>query len=252
MNTTHSPRNSPLPDEYNLIPDFCVPLLFAEQALGPYDVSQDCFSGPPLPTELTGIQRTKQVIAGRHKEAFNNIGNRRFRVTVSLFLERYLIATTKQDKSMIIMEIVDIVNSNGRFLKRRKGNWVELDEKEAKHKVGHALRDMVVARNLVKSAKSKCARSSLKKSSVTSPTGYHVTTDKQTRAVSATDDDALFVYGNYCFLDDIEHVISEADEAIVKSDSERELFLNLFECELELGHSSCLSRGSSNASSAAA
>ena len=86
------------------------------------------------------------VICGRHKAAFDNIGNRRFRVTVSLTLERYINASTRKEKSAIINSIADLVRSSGgRFLQRQDGAWVELNEKHSNQKVGHALRDMAVA-----------------------------------------------------------------------------------------------------------
>lgn len=86
------------------------------------------------------------VICGRHKTAFNNVGNRRFRVTVSLSLARYLSAPTRKDKSIVIKSVAALVRSTGgRFLQRKKGAWVELDEKQTHVKVGHALRDMALA-----------------------------------------------------------------------------------------------------------
>jgi hypothetical protein len=86
------------------------------------------------------------VICGRHKEAFNNIGNRRFRVTISLAQDRYTGATTRKEKSVVIKSLADLVRANGgRFLQRQHDAWVELSEKQAHEKVGHALRDMAVS-----------------------------------------------------------------------------------------------------------
>jgi hypothetical protein len=94
------------------------------------------------------------VVCGRQKEAFRNVGNRRFRVTVSLFMEKYVAASTRQCKSKVIAAVAEQVKANsGRFLKRRNNEWVELDDKQAKEKVGHALRDMVSARESVVSRK---------------------------------------------------------------------------------------------------
>jgi hypothetical protein len=89
------------------------------------------------------------VLCGRRKDAFNNIGNRRFRVTVSLWLSRYFHAPTRHDKSLIIYAISALVReTGGRFLKHRKGALLELSDKEIREKVGHALRDMVAATNM--------------------------------------------------------------------------------------------------------
>ena len=83
------------------------------------------------------------VICGRSKSAFEHIGNRRFRVTISIFLRRYLENTNRLDRSMLIYEIIDTVHESGsRFLKESSnGEWVELSQKERRNKVGHALRD---------------------------------------------------------------------------------------------------------------
>lgn len=103
------------------------------------------------------------VICGRHKDAFNNIGNRRFRYTIALALKRYSKAENRRSKSIVIDEIIDLVHSNGgRFLQRdnnkdntnnstivhkRDAVWTELSRKEAHKKVGHAFRDMALSNN---------------------------------------------------------------------------------------------------------
>jgi hypothetical protein len=83
------------------------------------------------------------VICGRHRSAFDNVGNRRFRVLVSLSLDSYKNAPTRAHKSAVIKNIVDSVHTGGgRFLQRKGSGWIELDEKQTHDKVGHALRDM--------------------------------------------------------------------------------------------------------------
>jgi hypothetical protein len=89
------------------------------------------------------------VVCGRNKLAFNNIGNRRFRVTVSLTLDRYMTATNRNDTSNVIKYVANIVRGNGgRFLKlsNNGSSWVDLDEKQVHEKVGHALRDAAAAK----------------------------------------------------------------------------------------------------------
>ena len=97
-----------------------------QQLLGPYD-----------------------ILCGRCKTSFNNIGNRRFRVTISLNLQRYLEADTKQKKTKLIISIAQELKYNvgARFLKKnRMGNgYIELSEKQAREKIGHALRDYAVS-----------------------------------------------------------------------------------------------------------
>lgn len=93
---------------------------------------------------------TFDVVCGRHKYAFNNVGNRRFRVLVSFSLYKYVhIAKSRKEKSDVIKEIITAVNTcGGRFLASVKGEWKEVSFKEARAKVGHALRDMAQAREM--------------------------------------------------------------------------------------------------------
>ena len=95
----------------------------------------------------TSTLNDTDVICGRNKSAFNHIGNRRFRVTVSIFLKRYMENTCRLDRSCLIYEIIDTVQESGsRFLRQSaNGEWVELSEKEQRNKVGHALRDAAAA-----------------------------------------------------------------------------------------------------------
>jgi hypothetical protein len=90
------------------------------------------------------------ILCGRSKQAFNNVGNRRFRVTISLYLDRYLEVTSKKGKGDLIVSIVRYLRGEcvgARFLKKAKGSnrYIELREREAREKVGHALRDLAVS-----------------------------------------------------------------------------------------------------------
>jgi hypothetical protein len=87
------------------------------------------------------------VLCGRHQTAFNNIGNRRFRATLSLYLARYIEANKRTQKSEVITSVTRFLCEvvGARFLKKKGKGFIELDEKQARSKVGHALRDMYVA-----------------------------------------------------------------------------------------------------------
>ena len=116
------------------------------------------------------------ILCGRSSMAYNNIGNRRFRVTINLNLDRYIAAPTRHAKSHVIRELSSmLLNDVGaRFLKVRekppspgstnkaakgksgggKGEkkpakkeyeFIELDEKDVHNKVSHALRDLVMS-----------------------------------------------------------------------------------------------------------
>jgi hypothetical protein len=106
-----------------------------------------------MDSELFQREQTSEIggydiLCGRHKAAFNNIGNRRFRITVALALDRYLSASTRREKSNVIKSITSLVHRNGgRFLQLEHGKWIELNAERAHKKVAHAMRD-VSAKNL--------------------------------------------------------------------------------------------------------
>ena len=102
--------------------------------------------------------RPYDIICGRSKAAFNNVGNRRFRVTIELNLKRFKDASTKQQASSIITCIYQLLSSSGaRFLKPVIGTssgdasgrrYVVIDKKCAREKIGHALRDLSTANGI--------------------------------------------------------------------------------------------------------
>ena len=72
------------------------------------------------------------------------VGNRRFRDLIAASTDKYDSAKSRLEKSMVVHFIVEEVKKiKGRFLKqdRFSGKWYELDERQAKEKVGHAIRD---------------------------------------------------------------------------------------------------------------
>lgn len=89
---------------------------------------------------------SKDVICGRGKGTFAHTGNRRFRVIIAMNLEKYVLATSKSEKTYIVASIVKQIKEaspNGGFLKKDSstGQWMKMDDHLAKDKVGHALRD---------------------------------------------------------------------------------------------------------------
>jgi hypothetical protein len=87
------------------------------------------------------------VICGRSSTAFQNVGNKRFRVTMALNLQRYMAAKSRKDKTIVISSLLRTMQEDvgARFLKLTKNGYVELDNKASKEKVGHALRDLALA-----------------------------------------------------------------------------------------------------------
>ena len=106
------------------------------------------------------------ILCGRTKAAFHNIGNRRFRVTMSINLHRYMEMPTKQAKTMFIKELVHLLKdkvgvrflkeaerssvslSSSRTISSENGDgdvkYIELTNKQARDKVSHSLRDLAL------------------------------------------------------------------------------------------------------------
>jgi hypothetical protein len=83
------------------------------------------------------------VIMGRGKESFNSIGNRRLRVLVDTQLEKYSQATSKEEKSAIVTNIVHFIQEacpEGPFIKFDYGQWWAVDYDAAREKVGSTIR----------------------------------------------------------------------------------------------------------------
>jgi hypothetical protein len=100
------------------------------------------------------------VLCGRDKSVFNHVGNRRFRVSLALWIPRYEEAETKSQKAAIIGALCNMLQNEARvrFLKRQEEEgqdgdkivyYVKLNSTQTKKKVGHAIRDMSVARKEV-------------------------------------------------------------------------------------------------------
>jgi hypothetical protein len=67
------------------------------------------------------------IICGRGRDVLESIGNRRFRLTASVFIEKYAIAKSKTDKSHIVARILDIIHdAGGRFIKHEEGRWWDI------------------------------------------------------------------------------------------------------------------------------
>lgn len=86
------------------------------------------------------------IICGRNSGGHRSIGNRRFRVTVSMNMTRYVEAPTREAKTQIIESIVRTLQDDvgARFLKKiNRRQYIQMNEKEVRNKVAHSMRDMV-------------------------------------------------------------------------------------------------------------
>ncbi|CAJ1934477.1 unnamed protein product [Cylindrotheca closterium] len=84
------------------------------------------------------------------KEGSEHVGNRRYRLCIANNLTAYRNAKSKYHKSMLVSKIVASVkeraeNGIGGFVKkdRSTGRWFQVEDKLAREKVSHALRDAI-------------------------------------------------------------------------------------------------------------
>jgi len=86
------------------------------------------------------------VLIGRGKRCYNHIGNINLNNIVASRLDEYSNAETKQDKSMILADVVDKIRNsslNSGFLKQEStsGLWIEVTDVAAREKTSQAFRD---------------------------------------------------------------------------------------------------------------
>jgi hypothetical protein len=91
--------------------------------------------------------RPYDILCGRNRNAFNNIGNRRFRITVSMNVEKYGSLRSRYERSKFIASLAQTMKYEAgfRFLKRKGGQQIELSDEEIRAKIGHAIRDLSTA-----------------------------------------------------------------------------------------------------------
>lgn len=102
------------------------------------------YTGAFFPLERNYQINKYDIMCGRGKRALNNIGNRRFRITCGMHLEKYLNSKTRAEKTARVTQIIEIVRSNGgHFVKQDTATkqWFDIGDIRAADKVGHALRD---------------------------------------------------------------------------------------------------------------
>lgn len=100
------------------------------------DLKQDLLVDP-LPSD---------VMLGRGRAFLRHPGNQRLNTVVQKNMDRYLKARNRNEKTLITVEIVQIVQTYGtppaRFLryKAKTRGWYEVDDEEARVKVSHTVR----------------------------------------------------------------------------------------------------------------
>ena len=113
--------------------------------------SQEDLSHPS--EDLVTTVNPYDILCGRSKQSFENVGNRRFRLTINMRLHDYVSARSKKYKSRIVRDIyANLVERIGaRFLvehptttsqSKQQPVYSLLDEEAGLSKVSHAIRDM--------------------------------------------------------------------------------------------------------------
>jgi hypothetical protein len=85
------------------------------------------------------------VICGRGSAAFNNIGNRRFRILIGINIDRYSNCEGRYRKGRFIGDLVRTFQHEigARYFKLQDDQLIQLTERQIRQKVGHALRDVL-------------------------------------------------------------------------------------------------------------
>ncbi|KAL3927900.1 MAG: hypothetical protein SGBAC_012886 [Bacillariaceae sp.] len=91
--------------------------------------------------------RPYDILCGRKRSSYNNIGNRRFRITISMNVEKYNSMRSRHERSKFIANLAQTMRYEVgfRFLKKKTQGKVgvgELSDDEIRAKIGHALRDL--------------------------------------------------------------------------------------------------------------
>jgi len=125
------------------------------------------------------------VLCGRDKESYNNIGNRRFRIMININLPKYMKCKTRPDRSKMILRLTNELREpcgKFRFLKRTKmtddngtdcSTLVVFDRHQSREKIAHALRDAAAQQKSMKKKRAIQRSMELKLMSQTN----HVLTD---------------------------------------------------------------------------
>lgn len=124
----------------------------------------------PLPLDFVPSAYT--VLCGRNRECFESVGNQRFRVMCNAYMQDYLGATGKLEKSRIVTKIMRTIRQYspvGGFVSYENGRYFEVSQRTAREKVGSFFRDSLhtVYRS---SSKAKLAR---KRAELTPLPVYH-------------------------------------------------------------------------------
>lgn len=97
-------------------------------------------SSESIPLHMIGPY---DIICGRSSDAYNNIGNRRFRITIRMFQKRYQELDGRGRRKDFINDLTKLIRNDVgfRFLKEKDDHYYDIGEVESRKKIGHALLD---------------------------------------------------------------------------------------------------------------
>jgi hypothetical protein len=129
------------------------------------------------------------IVCGRGRDSFNHVGNRRFRLLASMFIEKYSRANNKAAKSAIVSEIIEVIRkAGGIFCTHKRGAWFEVGDHQAREKVSCLLRDLLHTQYR-SSAKVKIGRRTATRKTVTQEQDQNQLSDqKRVERVEDSDD----------------------------------------------------------------
>jgi len=105
------------------------------------------YSVPFIDPNIVYCVAEEDVICGRDKYAHRHPGNKKFRIVIQQYCERYRDAKRRADKTEITNEVIShVTNGGGRFVKFEKkcDSWVLVAFPAIQDKVSHALRSCKV------------------------------------------------------------------------------------------------------------
>jgi hypothetical protein len=135
-------------------------------------------AGAPLPKSISKVKTllpvdykpsTRSIICGNKRKYFESEGNRHFRKVCKQFLNEYMNAPTKVEKTNVVTKVMNILredcpDSDATFVTPQGGRWYAVSERTAREKVGTFFRDCL-ADSYKSSAKNKIAKRKTSKTS---------------------------------------------------------------------------------------
>jgi hypothetical protein len=138
----------------------CIKQTAAERSSSSSSLLEKAHCKNVLPEDFTPTPYS--VICGRGRKCTEAVGNRRLHVIATMFISRYAKASRKEEKSIIVSDILEIVrdactNPSFSFVRYCEGRWWEVENINAREKIGTVLRDCLHSK-YKSSTKSKLER----------------------------------------------------------------------------------------------